>query len=98
LNAKQITLPKQYHGVLLQRTEEPKDQPKVEDSFRDDVLTVEDDEEGQEPETATMQITAEFTEMIVWSHESTADSSGDPYVRSMEEWLGLSEKVSSLCF
>jgi hypothetical protein len=40
-----------------------------------------------------MQITAEFDEMVVWGHESVADASSDPYVRSMEEWLQVANQV-----
>jgi hypothetical protein len=40
-----------------------------------------------------MQITAEFDEMVVWGHESVADASSDPYVRSMEEWLQVADQV-----
>lgn len=57
----------------------------------DEPIEVEDAEQEQ---TRSMQITAEFDEMVVWGHETVADASADPYVRSMEEWLQVADKVS----
>lgn len=47
--------------------------------------------------TGIMQVTADFNEMIVWGHEAVADASGDPYVRSIEEWLQVADQVRR-CF
>lgn len=53
-----------------------------------------DDDEIVALETVgAMQATGEFDNMIVWSHESIATAAADPYVRSVEEWLQMSEKV-----
>lgn len=41
----------------------------------------------------TMQSTAEFDEMMIWSHEAIATAASDPYVRSIEEWLQTADKV-----
>lgn len=48
-------------------------------------------EEG--PELGTMQVKAGFHEVVVWGHESLADTATDPYVRSMEEWVQVAEKI-----
>lgn len=40
-----------------------------------------------------MQITGEFQDMTVWSHESVADPSSDHHIRGMEEWIEMSRKV-----
>lgn len=53
-----------------------------------------DEEDMATAEAGTMQVTADFDEMVVWGHEAVADAAGDPYVRSIEEWLQVSEKVS----
>ena len=42
-----------------------------------------------------MEIQAEFDEVIVWGHESLAEASEDAYVRGVEEWIALSERVHS---
>lgn len=44
----------------------------------------------------TMQTTGVFDEVVVWSHEAVADAVGDPYVRSIEEWLQTADKVRRL--
>ncbi|KAK3293894.1 ribonuclease H2 non-catalytic subunit-domain-containing protein [Chaetomium fimeti] len=47
-----------------------------------------------EPEMpqGSLQVQAEFDEMIVWGHEAGVDAS-DPYLRGAEEWLALAEKI-----
>jgi ribonuclease H2 subunit C len=90
LEGKTVKLPEQCRGVILQR----KDEPSCKKPLPEPDVVVIEDEEDQLPETGTMQVTAEFDEMVVWGHEAVADASSDPYVRSMEEWLQISDKVS----
>lgn len=54
-----------------------------------------DDDEDITPlePIGTMQSTAEFDEMVIWSHEEVASSTTDPYVRSIEEWVQMADKV-----
>lgn len=85
LQGKVIKLPEQCHGVVVERRD---DKPVV----RPD-LEVAEDEELSDP-VGTMRVTADFDELVVWGHEAVADAAEDPYVRSMEEWLQLSNKVS----
>jgi ribonuclease H2 subunit C len=54
----------------------------------------EGDNQFQEPETASMQVTAEFDEIVVWGHEAEGNAHEDPFIRSVEEWLDLAEKVT----
>lgn len=54
---------------------------------------LEDDDLVPLENVGTMQATAEFDEMVVWSHESIATAVADPYVRSVEEWLQVADKV-----
>lgn len=44
-------------------------------------------------EIGSMKVTAGFDEMVVWGHESLATAEADPYIRSIEEWLQVAEKV-----
>jgi hypothetical protein len=47
-------------------------------------------------EVANLSSKAQFDDLIVWGHESTADSTTDPYLRSIEEWISYSEQVRFL--
>lgn len=51
--------------------------------------------EDEEPSTKVGALRSQgvFDEFVVWGHESVADTSADPYVRSVEEWVGFAEKV-----
>lgn len=40
-----------------------------------------------------MESVAQFDEVVVWGHEVAAEPSEDPYVRGVEEWLDLSDRV-----
>lgn len=53
-----------------------------------------DDDEAEKEPVGTMQVTAEFDEMVIWGHETIADAAGDPYIRSMEEWIQVAGQVS----
>jgi hypothetical protein len=82
-----VKIPEQCRGVIVERA--PDKDPK---SAHEEV--VEDLDADQEPEQiGNMKITAEFDEMVVWGHETVADASADPYVRSMEEWLQMADRV-----
>ncbi|KAK4449983.1 ribonuclease H2, subunit C [Podospora aff. communis PSN243] len=90
LHGKTVKLPDGYRGVVASAA--PKAEEK-QSTFGDvEVVDLVDDEQSRTPQ-GTMNVQAEFDEMVVWGHESTADSSGDPYVRGMEEWLTLAEQI-----
>lgn len=40
-----------------------------------------------------MKVTAAFDEVVVWGHETVGNAASDPYVRSVEEWLSMANKV-----
>ncbi|KAF4971196.1 hypothetical protein FSARC_1918 [Fusarium sarcochroum] len=87
LQGKVVKLPEQCRGVVVERTPE-----------KDPKLAAEEPAEEADAEseqTGSMQITAEFDEMVVWGHETVADASADPYVRSMEEWLQVADRIHS---
>ncbi|KAF7547202.1 hypothetical protein G7Z17_g7883 [Cylindrodendrum hubeiense] len=87
LQGKVIRLPDQCRGVVVERK-------KDEEPLADVVDLV---EEGDDPpeRVGSMQVTAEFDEMVVWEHENMNDSTGDPYIRSMEEWLQVADQIHS---
>ncbi|KAH7163603.1 ribonuclease H2 non-catalytic subunit-domain-containing protein [Dactylonectria estremocensis] len=85
LQGKSIKMPAQYRGVVVQKT---KDEtfPAAEPA---DLV------EGEDPSERVggMKVMAEFDEMVVWDHGNANDSTGDPYIRSMEEWLQVADQV-----
>jgi ribonuclease H2 subunit C len=87
LQGKAVPLPDNYRGVVMERAA---------DELKKEVQTpndLEDDELVALENVGTMQRTAEFDEMMIWSHEAIATSASDPYVRSIEEWLQTADKV-----
>ncbi|KAI8667866.1 hypothetical protein NCS55_00809900 [Fusarium keratoplasticum] len=90
LHGKTVKLPEQCRGVVVERRQDKEQQPAAEEP----VVVVDDDEAEKEP-VGTMQVTAEFDEMVIWGHETVADATGDPYIRSMEEWLQVAGQIHS---
>jgi hypothetical protein len=88
LQGKAVALPEKYRGVMLEREAKPENRPISEESM--EVVTIEDNDEI---ERQTFRTTAEFDEVMVWGHETIADATGDPYVRSVEEWLTVADQV-----
>ncbi|CEI62894.1 unnamed protein product [Fusarium venenatum] len=87
LQGKVVKLPEDYRGIVVERV--PQQDPKT--AVEEHVV----DLDAEEEQIESMQITAEFDEMVVWGHEALADASADPYVRSMEEWLQVADKIHS---
>lgn len=87
LQGKTIKLPTQCRGVVVERKND--EAPPAEA-----VVDVEDGDDTPE-RVGSMQVTAEFDEMVVWEHENMNDSTGDPYIRGMEEWLQVADQVRS---
>jgi ribonuclease H2 subunit C len=82
LKGKTVTLPEEYRGVVVERKADEKQEPPIPE-----------DAEEQPVEIGAMQVTAGFDEMVVWGHENVASAEADPYIRSVEEWLQVAEKV-----
>ncbi|RYP34637.1 hypothetical protein DL767_004197 [Monosporascus sp. MG133] len=85
-----MKLPEGYHGSIVE-----KGQPKPEERSREEMaedVELREEEDGA-IEVGTMRGKSTFDEVIVWGHEATADSSADPYVRSIEEWISFAEKI-----
>lgn len=85
LQGKSIKLPEQCRGVVMERTTD--ETPPAET-----VDPIEDGDDASE-RVGTMKVTGEFDEVVVWGHEVLGDAAGDPYIRSMEEWLHVAERV-----
>ncbi|CAF3651895.1 hypothetical protein SNK05_007122 [Fusarium graminearum] len=87
LQGKIVKLPKDCRGIVVERVSQQDPKTAVEE--------IVEDEDAEQEQTGRMQVTAEFDEMVVWGHEAVADASADPYVRSMEEWLQVADKIHS---
>ncbi|KAI2640852.1 ribonuclease H1 small subunit [Hypomontagnella submonticulosa] len=94
LNGKAVKLPEGYYGSIVEKSE-PK---KPEDTKQEETVEVIDLEEESDDqlETGTMQGKATFDEVMIWNHESLADSGEDPYLRGMEEWISFAEQVRQI--
>lgn len=92
LHGKALRVPEGYRGVVVDKTEAPKAQ-----APRPDEPEVVDLDAEDEMPLGALDTKAEFDEMVIWGHESMADTSSDPYVRGIEEWMKVAEKVRSVC-
>lgn len=85
-----MKLPEGYHGSMVEQGQ-PKPEERSREEYAEDIDMQE--ERGDQIEVGAMRGMSAFDEVIVWDHESTADSSADPYVRGMEEWISFAEQV-----
>ncbi|RYP72050.1 hypothetical protein DL769_004537 [Monosporascus sp. CRB-8-3] len=90
LHGKAMKLPEGYYGSVVEKGE-----PKPEERSREEMAEdVELQQEQYDPiEVGAMRGKSTFDEVVVWGHEATADSSVDPYVRSIEEWISFAEQI-----
>lgn len=85
LQGKSVKLPEGHRGVVAVASAAEEPSRPAEDAGVIDL-------DAETPQ-GSLQVQAEFDEMVVWGHETTADASADPYLRGAEEWLALAEKV-----
>jgi hypothetical protein len=52
-----------------------------------------EDEEEVADDIVVEEESAEFDEIMVWGHESLPDAEDDPYIKGIQEWIQLAEKV-----
>ncbi|KAK3324756.1 ribonuclease H2 non-catalytic subunit-domain-containing protein [Cercophora scortea] len=88
LCGKTVKLPKGYRGVVAAKTTASDDDNNTHQHS-------EDDDDADKPETSSLQVEAEFDDMVIWNHEVAPDVAADPYVRGMEEWLALAGQIHS---
>lgn len=50
-------------------------------------------EEDDAPNIGTMKVVEEFDQVMVWGHENVACTGDDAYVRNLEEWIQVSDRV-----
>jgi ribonuclease H2 subunit C len=93
LCGKAVPLPAGYKGYILEKSTEIM-QP---ESRRADIIPGSEQEREEEQELPgeiqIMGSKAQFDEVMVWAHEAVPDDD-DPYVRGIQDWIGLAEAVS----
>lgn len=92
LHGKELKVPEGYRGVVVDKTDPPEPQ-----TTRPDEPEVVDLDAEDEIPLGALDTKAEFDEMVIWGHESMADTSSDPYVRGIEEWMNVAKKVRLVC-
>ncbi|KAI0177961.1 ribonuclease H2, subunit C [Pestalotiopsis sp. NC0098] len=91
LHGKTVKLPSGYYGSVAEKGETKREMP-----ASDAIDNTSELEELPEPmEIAPLSSKAQFDDLVIWGHESSADSATDPYLRSMEEWISFSEQIHS---
>jgi hypothetical protein len=104
LHGQTVKLPADYRGVVGVRRDSPREQARANNTSAPgevvdvDATAAEQEAQRQRLDTGRLAVLAEFDELVVWGHQSTADATTDPYVRSMDEWVALSDKVGSPSF
>ncbi|WQF80491.1 Putative ribonuclease H2, subunit C [Colletotrichum destructivum] len=86
LHGTTVKLPEQYRGIVMEKSDKVEIQQLEGEA---------EEAQGDLVELGTMDVKAEFDEMVIWGHESSADAASDPYVRSIEEWLAAAESIHS---
>ncbi|RYO80061.1 hypothetical protein DL766_008315 [Monosporascus sp. MC13-8B] len=90
LHGKTMKLPEGYHGSVVEKSQPGPEKRSREEMTKD----IELQEEQDDPiEVGAMRGKSTFDEVVVWGHETTAESGADPYVRSMEEWISFAEQI-----
>lgn len=88
-----MKLPEGYYGSVVEKGE-PKPDGRSREEISDDIGV--HGEQDDPIEVGALHGKSTFDEVVVWGHESTADSSADPYVRGMDEWISFAEQVSCI--
>lgn len=85
-----MKLPEGYHGSVVEKST-PKKPDQSREEMVEDLEIIEDPED--QLEVGVMQGKATFDEFMVWNHETLANSTEDPYLRGMEEWISFAGQV-----
>ncbi|KAK9793623.1 putative Ribonuclease H2 subunit C [Seiridium cardinale] len=91
LHGKTVKLPAGYRGSVAEKGETKRETTQTEPLETDADL----EELPEAIEVAALTGQAKFDELVIWGHESTADSGTDPYIRSIEEWVSFTEQLHS---
>lgn len=90
LKGREVALPKQYEGVVLQRATTNPTQTKGTDV----AATERDDECENSTVGEAFQVLSRFDEVVVWAQDCSGGDTSDLYTRSLDEWLRTASKVS----
>ncbi|KAI9893196.1 MAG: hypothetical protein M1814_000744 [Vezdaea aestivalis] len=87
LHAKPVAIPEGYRGVIASATD------KIEKFQVHPEVEGENTEADEAFEVKILEETGEFQELMVWGHDTTIDPADDVYIRGVQEWIGLAEKM-----
>ncbi|KAI1097067.1 ribonuclease H1 small subunit [Jackrogersella minutella] len=94
LHGKAVKLPEGYYGSIAEKSGAKKsEESRKEEDMIEDVEIQEEPED--QLEIRAMERKATFDELMIWNHETLANSSDDPYLRGMEEWISFAEQIHS---
>ncbi|KJZ79422.1 hypothetical protein HIM_00891 [Hirsutella minnesotensis 3608] len=88
LQAQALAVPVNYQGVLVERMPQ-----EVNERSTGHQASREQDDDSVQVET--MQVTGQFEKVLVWSHGASSDSSSDAFIRGINEWLQVADKIHS---
>ncbi|KAF1348037.1 putative ribonuclease H2 subunit C [Delphinella strobiligena] len=96
LQGRTMTLPHGYQGFVLEKSEQILPHQKQKDmSSEEDDEDEEDEEDDEAPtEVKLLNQVATFDRFTVWAHESLPVDAEDSHIKSMQEWIVLSQAVS----
>lgn len=81
-----MPVPAGHAGAVLKITSDKIEKPKHEDE--------EEEEADVSEDTFAVEEVSTFDSVMIWNHETVPESSEDPYIKGVEEWIGMAEAVS----
>lgn len=91
LIGQEIKVPEGYRGVMVK--DAGKESKAAQDAGKQEARADDDPVEEEEEELDVLQEIGSFDEIILWGHESIAESD-DAFVKGMGEWIRFAEAVS----
>ncbi|KAF2428354.1 ribonuclease H1 small subunit [Tothia fuscella] len=91
LHGRSVKLPEGYKGAVLQTSDKVVPTSNMNQSHME--IDEDEEEEDEAEEIKLVEQIAEFDEIMVWGHETTAEATEDPYSKGMEEWISFAEAI-----
>ena len=97
LKGKEIKVPEGYTGAIFSKAStgnEGMEGTTKQAGRGGKGMVIEDDkEDDEEGEFQALEEVSSFNRVVLWGHESLVEGN-DPFVKSVEEWIGFAEAVS----
>lgn len=92
LRGREVKVPEGYRGVVVKECAKPQSENRATERMAVDDVDLE--KSSGNVETTTLKEVGDFSEVVVWGHESTADSD-DIFIKGVNEWVTFATAVSS---